>query len=190
MDVSPVRAGTRPSSGRKRSQVQRQYEYFAIVDDAHPSPEEPAALRRRWVDDGGRVHDEMFTTELVWATVPAPDGVPHRVGVEVATQFQEALRERALRHGQPDAPVAQYTYFAWVEDWGKTQEDPTGLLRTWLTPGGFEREERYTPGSGWARSFVREEWHRGRYDGRFDKIDHAAAERIIELWEQRRTEQA
>lgn len=90
---------------------------------------------------------------------------------------------------QNDPPDVEYTYFAWV-DWGNTHDDPTGLLRTWQTPLGTEREERYTAGTGWDRSYIREDWHRGRYDGRFDKIDLAAAEQIIELWEQRRTEKA
>ncbi|GAA0251390.1 hypothetical protein GCM10010492_59690 [Saccharothrix mutabilis subsp. mutabilis] len=80
-----------------------------------------------------------------------------------------------------------YTYFAWV-DWGNTADDPTGLLRTWEAPSGIEREQRYLPGTGWQPSYVREDWHRGRQDGRFDRIDLATAERIIQRWEQRRTE--
>ncbi|MCR3749392.1 hypothetical protein [Lentzea californiensis] len=165
--------------------MQRQYEYFAIVDEAHPTPEEPAAVWRRWVDDGGQVHDETFTSKLIWAPGSPPQGVPHRVDAGVVARFQKFMRERVLRN---DPPGVQYSYLAWV-DREATQDDPTGLLRTSTDPDGYEEEQRYFTGSGWRSSDIRYEWHRGRYDGRFDRIDEAAAERIIQLWEERRTGQ-
>ncbi|WP_439661810.1 hypothetical protein ACSHWB_10050 [Lentzea sp. HUAS TT2] len=167
------------------------YAYFAIVTDAHPRPEEPAVMCRRWVDDGGQVHDEVFTSDLMWSPSTAlssaetGSGEVHQVDVETAARFQKAVRERALQVVSSDE---QYSYLAWV-DQGSVPDDPTGLLRTWTTAQAFEREERYVAGSGWERSYVREDWQRGRHNGRFVQIDQATAEQIVQRWEQRRAEQ-
>ncbi|SDL27201.1 hypothetical protein SAMN04488074_1107 [Lentzea albidocapillata subsp. violacea] len=144
---------------------------------------------RRWVDDDGQVHEEAFLITLTWMpstmlTVARPGRV-HRVDAAAADRFEQNLRDRAPRGETEDV---RYTYLAWV-DGESTQDDPTGLLRTWPAPRGIEREQRYTPGSGWDTSYVRDDWHRGRYDGRFDRIDQETAEQIIQMWEQRRAEQ-
>lgn len=101
-------------------------------------------------------------------------------------RFQRSLRDRVLRQVHEE-DGQEYSYFAWV-DWGATADDPTGLLRTWEVPGGAEREQRYLPGTGWRTSYVLEDWHCGRQDGRFDRVDQATAEQIIQRWEQRRVE--
>lgn len=148
---------------------------------------------RRWVDDNGQVHDEAFTGQLVWESSTAlslaqsgeGDGEVHQVDVEAAARFQRSLRDRVLQ-GEPED--RQYSYFAWV-DWGSTVDDPTGVLRTWTTPQGADNEERYVAGSGWMSSWIREDWHRGRYDGKFLPIDEDTVERFKQRAEQRRAEQ-
>lgn len=171
-------------------QVQQQYEYFAILTEARPSLEDPASMCRRWVADDGQVHEEAFTTDLVWAPSTAlrsasgADEV-QPVDEEAAVRFQDSLRDRVSRSKSPDGQP--YTYVAWMDN--GSLDDPDGVLRTWTEPNGYNAEQRYIPGTGWRDSYIREDWHRGRYDGDFEVIDQATAEQIIQRWEQRRAEQ-
>ncbi|ANZ37701.1 hypothetical protein BBK82_18205 [Lentzea guizhouensis] len=174
----------------------QQYEYFAILTPDRPSPEDPLVMCRRWVDDDGQVHEEVFTSQLVWVPSTAmrsattSDAAAHgvevrRVDEERAARFQDSVRDWVRRDETWDG--RPYSYLAWLD--GSTVDDPTGVLRTWTTEQGGEQEQRYLPGTGWRDSYIREDWHRGRQDGRFDPIDKATAEEIIERWEQRRAEQ-
>lgn len=172
--------------------MERQYEYFSVVVDADRLPKKPALLCRRWTDESGNVHEEEFTGQLVWApsttlsNAESGAGSVHRVDVEAAAQFRNSLRDKVPRGEYEDG--RQYSYIAWV-DWGSTLGDPTGVIRTWTSPKGFNEEQQYIAGSGWRDSDIRYDWHRGRKDGRLESIDEATAQRIIQMWEQRRTEQ-
>ncbi|KOV80393.1 hypothetical protein [Nocardia sp. NRRL S-836] len=172
----------------------QQYEYFAVVTPARPRPEDPAIMLRRWVDENGQVREESFTTRLTgaaWApsTVLSNPAVSssdvHRVDERAAVRYENALRGQLSRGETYDG--RPYSYLAWLD--GSTVDDPTGVLRTWTTEHGGEGEQRYLPGTGWRDSYVREDWRRGRYDGTFEPIDKATADKIVERWEQRRTEQ-
>ncbi|GAA0253557.1 hypothetical protein GCM10010492_62780 [Saccharothrix mutabilis subsp. mutabilis] len=164
-----------------------QYEYFAVVTPARPRPEDPGVMLRRWVDENGQVREESFMTQLAWvpSSVLTSSAVSssdvHRVDEQAAVRFENAVRDQVSRgvtfDGRP------YSYLAWLD--GSTVDDPSGVLRTWTTEHGGEREERYHPGTGWRDSYIREDWQRGRYDGTFEPIDRATAERIIERWERR-----
>lgn len=103
------------------------------------------------------------------------------------SMFRRWVDESGQVHREESPDGQRYTYVAWVDD--KTLDDPDGVLRTWTKPNGYNKEQRYIPGSGWRDSYIREDWHRGRYDGDFEVIDQAVAQRIIQTWEQRRTEQ-
>ena len=90
--------------------------------------------------------------------------------------FLARLRER-MTSGAP--AEGGCTFFAWVRDRGATAEDPHALIRTWMSPGGPEREERYEPGAGWSTSQLRDDYRRGRIDGEFVRITEEDAERIM-----------
>lgn len=160
-------------------QMEQQYEYFAILTEAHPRLEDPASMCRRWVDDDGQVHEESFTSDLTWvpstASISTESGAGevHPVDEAAAVRFQDSLR---------------YSYVAWVDN--GSLDDPDGVLRTWTKPNGYNSEQRYIPGTGWQDSYIREDWHRGRYDGAFELINQATAEQIIQRWEQRRAERS
>jgi hypothetical protein len=166
--------------------VAQQYEYFAVVTPGKPLPDDPAVMVRRWVDEDGQVREESFMTDLVWvpssvltSTAISSTDV-HRVDEAAAVRFEEALRDRVRRGVTVDG--RPYSYLAWLD--GSTVDDPTGVLRTWTNDRGGEQEQRYVVGTGWRDSHVREDWQRGRYDGTFEPIDKATADRIIERWEQ------
>lgn len=147
---------------------------------------------RRWVDEDGQVREESFTTQLAWVPSAAltssavSSSDVYRVDERAAVRFENALRDRVHRGETFDG--RRYSYLAWLD--GSTVDDPTGVLRTWTNANGGQEEQQYLPGTGWRDSYIREDWHRGRYDGTFEPIDHAAAEQIIQRWEQQRAERS
>lgn len=171
--------------------MERQYEYFAIVTDARPSPEAPLLVCRRWVGDNGQVHDEAFTMRLEWepssalSRAEAGEGEAHRVDAAAASRFEKLQRDRELRMEPEDG---RYAYRAWVDD--GSIDDPDAVIRSWTSSQRFLLEQQYVAGSGWERSYVHEDWQRGRKDGELEPIDKITADRIIERWEQRRAGQA
>lgn len=146
-------------------------------------------MLRRWVDENGQVHEESFVSDLAWvpsavltsATFSSSD--VYRVDEQAAVRFENAVRDRVRRgvtfDGRP------YSYLLLI-DTGDTADDPSRLLRTWTSANGYHEEQQYLPGTGWRGSYIREDWLRGRYDGTFQPIDKAAADRIVERWEQQR----
>ncbi|SDF68595.1 hypothetical protein SAMN05216553_102656 [Lentzea fradiae] len=172
-------------------QVEQQYEYFAIVTDARPLVDEPFLVCRRQVDDHGRTHDEAFTMRLAWEPSTAlrraetgEEGEAHRVDVSAATRFEQLQRARERRMEPEDG---RYNYAAWI--YNGSLDDPDAVIRFWTSSQRFLMEERYAAELGWVDSYLREDWQRGRYDGKIEPIDKATADQIIERWEQRGTEQ-
>jgi hypothetical protein len=174
-----------------RVELERQYEYFAIITEKRPRLEDPRLVCRRWVDESGQVHDEAFTGNLVWESSTALSEVEpgtiavHRVDAAAATRFEETRRERAVYRAPADG---QYSYLAWVDR--SSVDDPDAVLRTWKSPRGTDLAEWYIAGSGWMKTRLLEDVERGRKDGELVPIDQDAVERIVQRREQRRAERS
>lgn len=171
--------------------MNRQYHYYAIVTESHPHEEEPVGVVRRWVDPDGQAHDEEYSPGLAW--VPTRDlvmlesghaGAEARPVTEDAAQRFEAV-QRSRFH--PDNPAdGEYDYLAWV-DADHPTENPLGVIRTWVTPDGKDREQMYARSlGGWAHSFVRDDIGRGHVDGTLVPITEEAAQRLREKMNNRR----
>ena len=170
--------------------MEQRYEYFAIVTETRPQPEDPDLVCRRRLDADGQSHDEAFTTRLRWEPstalieVEVHPGAVHRVDAAAAERFEQAQRELMAYIAPPDG---QYSYLVWV-DTGSTVDDPDAVLRTWPGPRGGTLDEHYVAGSGWMHSSLRGKLERGIRDGRLEPVDQATAERLVRLSEQRRAE--
>ncbi|MEU3642017.1 hypothetical protein AB0E59_01455 [Lentzea sp. NPDC034063] len=136
-------------------------------------------LCRRRVDENGETRDEIYVHGSSWQPSGGLRGqgtaVVRRIPEEDAGRFLEQCRAQLL-HPREHRPV--YVYFAWVDE-GYTVTEPTAVIRNWIGPRGYEREESCRPGSGWWGSDLRDDWHRGKIDGRFEPITEQAAERFM-----------
>ncbi|MGW6932417.1 hypothetical protein ACWGE0_20355 [Lentzea sp. NPDC054927] len=165
--------------------MNRRYQYYAIVTESHPHEDEPVGVVRRWVDQDGQAHDEGYSPGLTW--IPTDDlvalesghaGAEARLISEEAAQRFEAV-QRSRFH--PDNPAdGKYDYLAWV-DADHPADNPVGVIRTWVTAGGTDREQMYSRGiGGWVPSFVRDDIGRGHVDGTLLPITAEDVERLTQ----------
>ncbi|MFI6095425.1 hypothetical protein ACIA8G_07735 [Lentzea sp. NPDC051213] len=163
--------------------MNRQYQYYAVVNERHPDEEDPVGVLRRWVDQDGQAHDERYSPDLVW--IPTDDLVMLESGrsraqarpiSEEAAQRFEAIQFSRF-HGDEPAD-GKYDYLVWV-DADHPADNPLGLIRTWIMPSGSDREQIYVPRfDSWRHSFVRDDIGRGHVDGTLVSITEEAAELI------------
>ncbi|MFJ8961740.1 hypothetical protein ACIRG5_20370 [Lentzea sp. NPDC102401] len=136
-------------------------------------------LCRRRPDESGTTLDEIYVHGSSWQPSGAlrepGTAVVRRIPEEDAGRFLERYRAQLL-HPRENGPV--YAYFAWVDE-GWTVTEPAAVIRNWIGHSGYEREESCTPGSGWQGSDLRDDWHRGKIDGRFEPITEQAAEHFM-----------
>ncbi|MEV6715794.1 hypothetical protein AB0M48_27575 [Lentzea sp. NPDC051208] len=161
--------------------MNRQYHYYAVVNERHPHEDDPVGVLRRWVDQDGQPHDESYSPDLAW--VPTDDLVMLESGrsraqarpitEETARRFEEVQFKRFHADNPADG---KYDYLAWV-DVDHPADDPLAVIRTWILPGGGRREQMYVSGvRAWRPSFVREDIGRGHVDGALVPITEEAAE--------------
>lgn len=165
--------------------MNRQYQYYAMLNDIRPSLDDPGGVIRRWTDEEGRHHDERYSRRLLWEPTGDlvmvenghPGVVAHPIPAEAATAFEAIQYARVHR----DDPVdGKFSYFALVTD-DHSLDDPKTVVRTWVSPTGGDQEAWHIggPGYGWERSHVREDNFRGRDRGDLVPIDEETAARLI-----------
>lgn len=169
--------------------MSRSYQYYALLTDIHPNPDNPAGVVRRWIDEAGQTHDEDYTLRLTWE--PTRDLVMiengHR-GVEARPIPAEAVAAfEAAQHAyvHADDPAdGRFSYFALV-DHDHPLDNPKAVVRTWVAPSGVDQEQTHTagPGYGWKASYLQEEMFRGRSRGELVPITEEAALRLVEAAE-------
>jgi hypothetical protein len=143
-------------------------EYFAVGKE----------LCRRRLDESGNKRDEIYVYGSSWQ----PSAALREPGTAVVRRIPEAdvgrfLEEYRTNLLHPPEVRGAYAYFAWVDE-GFTVTEPAAVIRNWVDSRGYEGEESCMPGSGWKRSDLRDDWHRGKIDGRFEPIAEQAAERF------------
>lgn len=159
------------------------YRYFAILTDADPSVECPAAVVRRRIDENGVTHDERYTEELEWAPtqelVQAESG-DHSVRLQEISE-EEGLRFEAVQYArvhEHDPVDGRYDYYIWVEDWYAV-DHPKAVVRRWTSPRGYRMEARFDHVRGWQTSYLWDDIGTGRESGDLVRITEEAARRFM-----------
>ncbi|NGY59894.1 hypothetical protein G7043_13270 [Lentzea sp. NEAU-D13] len=168
-----------------------EYRYYAISSRGNVVGIGPTQVCRRWVDETGKTHDEVYvnesgwtpTTELAEAESGGRGTEAHVISPVTASAFVDVQEGRGVSYDPVDG---KYDHFAWLDDDKSSLDDAWRIIRTWTSPQGYHLENTYTIDSGWVRSHVREDVQDARKGGWLMPITDEDAERYKEIVAARR----
>ncbi|MDX8149281.1 hypothetical protein SK854_44665 [Lentzea sp. BCCO 10_0061] len=162
------------------------YEYYALLTDFHPVLDGSNGIVRRWTDDAGQVHDELYSQRLLWESTRdlamIENGEWQATACPIPEEAVEAYEAAEYARVHADDPLdGEYSYFAQVED-NTSVDNPTSVIRMWTAPNGHEKEQQHIggPGYAWKASYIQMDIYDGRNRGDLVPVTEEAATRIIE----------
>lgn len=169
-----------------------EYRYYAISLKGEELGIGPTRVCRRWVDENGHAHDEVYVNESAWtptselAEAESGDGTTeaHPLTETVALGWIDVQLGRKISYDPVDG---KYNYFALLHDDHDSVDKAREVIREWTTPQGYNHEERYTPDAGWTRSYLRDDINRSHKSLWLKPITEEDVERYKELEAERRS---
>ncbi|MDX3661013.1 hypothetical protein PV646_27235 [Streptomyces sp. ID05-26A] len=166
-----------------------QYDYYALLTDFHPELDGSNGIVRRWTDEAGQVHDEYYSSRLVWEStrdlVMIENGEWQAEARPIPEEAVAAYEAAKYARVHADDPAdGKYSYFAQVES-GTSVDAPTSVVRTWIAPNGHHKEQQHVggPGYAWNASYIQSDMFDGRERGELVPITEETALRLIEVRE-------
>lgn len=165
------------------------YRYFALISPMHPTAADPAIVCRQWTDEDGRTHEEEYSENLRWersfvshyVQSGKRDGEIRPITEEAALRFVEETQPARVRSLEP--ADGQYFYSVIVTRLNPL-EKPLALLRTWLSPQGYSKEQAWTARGGWMNSSYMYDLNYDHLDGDAVGITEEEVPRYKEIFEQ------